>query len=270
LVALHDGTLHEAAIAAAPRPFDLTGRVALVTGSSRGIGNAIAGALARAGAHVVLHGRDAAVLRDAEDTLLSQGLSVSTARFDITDEAATSEGIATVAAEHRRFDILVNNAGVTARAALLDADTDGWRKVIEADLTACFVAAREAGRLMAAAGWGRIINIASVAGLLAAPGRVSYIAAKHGLIGLTRSLALELGPKGVTSNAIAPGFVATELNADMRENASLDQWVKGRNPLGRWGAPADVAGAVVYLASPAAGFVNGAVLAIDGGMSAVV
>jgi gluconate 5-dehydrogenase len=171
---------------------------------------------------------------------------------------------------HGQLDILVNNAGISSRSPVAHLGTDEWRRVLDVDLTACFCLAREAGKRMAAARWGRIINIASVAGLIAAPGRASYVAAKHGLIGLTRSLALELGPQGVTANAVAPGFVATELNADMRRDAALDQWVKSRNPIGRWGTPEEIAGAVVYLASPAASFVNGAVLVADGGMSAVV
>src|SRR5262249_43071293 len=157
------------------------------------IGRAVAEALCRAGALTVLHGRDEGVLSQTAEAFRAAGLKVSTVAADVTDEAATKAALEGIVARHGRLDILVNNAGVTSRAPVLQQDTEGWRGVIEGDLTACFVLAREAGRGMAAAGWGRIINIASVAGLIAAPGRVSYIAAKHGLIGLTRSLALELG-----------------------------------------------------------------------------
>lgn len=250
-------------------PFSLSGRVALVTGSSRGIGRAIALALARAGARVILHGRDPAALEAAVGDLRARGHEASGVCADVADEEAMVDALKRVVDRNRRLDILVNNAGISSRTALADMPTGEWRRVIDCDLTSCFFVAREAGRAMSAGGWGRIINIASVAGLIAAHGRAGYVAAKHGLIGLTRSLALELGGSGVTANAIAPGFVATEMNADMRRDAALDQWVRGRNPLQRWGRPEDVAGAAVYLASPAAEFVNGAVLVVDGGMSAV-
>jgi gluconate 5-dehydrogenase len=263
---------HQAATVAAHRsnPFSLHGRVALVTGSRRGIGLAIAEALMLAGAHVVLHGRDDESLATAARKFTADGLAASHVAADVTDEAAMAAALEQIVVRHGQLDILVNNAGISSRSPVAHLGTDEWRRVLDVDLTACFCLAREAGKRMAAARWGRIINIASVAGLIAAPGRASYVAAKHGLIGLTRSLALELGPQGVTANAVAPGFVATELNADMRRDAALDQWVKSRNPIGRWGTPEEIAGAVVYLASPAASFVNGAVLVADGGMSAVV
>ena len=259
-----------AATGAGANPFSLAGRVALVTGSSRGIGRCVAEALMNAGAHVVLHGRDDRGLAAAVQQFNSTGLAASHVTADVTDETAMSTALEQIVTRLGRLDILVNNAGISSRAPLMSAATDEWRRVIEVDLNACFVLAREAARPMAAAGWGRIINIASVAGLIAAPGRASYVAAKHGLIGLTRSLARELGAQGITANAGAPGFIATELNADMRKDAAIDQWVKSRNPIGRWGTPEDIAGAIVYLASPAASFVNGAVLVADGGMSAVV
>jgi gluconate 5-dehydrogenase len=251
-------------------PFALTGKVALVTGSSRGIGLAIAEGLMNAGAHVVLHGRDGKGLAEAVDRFASAGLAASHVAADVTDEAAMSAAIELVVARHGRIDILVNNAGISSRSPLAQTSTDEWRRVLDVDLTACFFIAREAGRQMARTGWGRIINIASVAGLIAAPGRASYVAAKHGIIGLTRSLALEFGAQGITANAVAPGFIATELNADMRRDVAIDQWVRSRNPIGRWGRPEEIAGAAVYLSSPLASFVNGAVLVADGGMSAVV
>lgn len=259
-----------AVMEARANPFSLAGRVALVTGSSRGIGRSIAEALMNAGADVVLHGRDDRGLAVAVEQFSSQGLAASHVTADVTDEAAMSTALEQIVTRKGRLDILVNNAGISSRSPLSSAGTDEWKRVIDVDLNACFVLAREAARPMAAAGWGRIINITSVAGLIAAPGRASYVAAKHGLIGLTRSLALELGSQGITANAVAPGFIATDLNADMRQDVALDQWVKSRNPIGRWGTPADVAGAIVYLASPAASFVNGAVIVADGGMSAVI
>jgi gluconate 5-dehydrogenase len=251
-------------------PFALTGRVALVTGSSRGIGLSIAQGLMDAGAHVVLHGRNGNGLAAAVERFTSDGYSASHVAADVTDEAAMTAAIELIVARHGRIDILVNNAGISARSPLAQMGTDEWRRVLDVDLTSCFVIAREAGRQMARAGFGRIINIASVAGLIAAPGRASYVAAKHGIIGLTRSLALEFGAQGITANAVAPGFIATELNADMRRDAAIDQWVKSRNPIGRWGKPEEIAGAIIYLSSPLASFVNGSVLVADGGMSAVV
>ena len=240
--------------------FSLAGRVALVTGASRGLGWVFAEALAAAGAHVVLNSRHAADLEAREAELLGRGLAASRATFDVADEAATAAALETLLAEHGRLDVLVNNAGVIRRAELADYDSATWQHVIEVNLSACFRLAREAARPMTAAGHGRIINIASVMGLIGRPSIPAYVASKHGLIGLTRSLAAELGPRGVTTEMAQPLMADEEFN----------EMVCSRTPLGRWGDPGELAGAVIFLASGAGSYVNGAAITVDGGMTAVL
>ncbi len=250
--------------------FSLAGRVALVTGASRGLGWVFAEALAAAGAHVVLNSRHAADLEAREAELLGRGLAASRATFDVADEAATAAALETLLAEHGRLDVLVNNAGVIRRAELADYDSATWQHVIEVNLSACFHLAREAARPMTAAGHGRIINIASVMGLIGRPSIPAYVASKHGLIGLTRSLAAELGPRGVTVNAICPGYFATEMAQPLMADEEFNEMVCSRTPLGRWGDPGELAGAVIFLASGAGSYVNGAAITVDGGMTAVL
>lgn len=252
------------------RPFSLDGMVALVTGSSRGIGHAIAGALADAGATVVIHGRNLADLERIADRFKELGRKAVAVAADVADEEAVNDALKQVLDQQGRLDVLVNNAGLAQPAPLLDTSSSIWRDTMRCNVDACFYLAREAGRSMVAQGFGRIINIASIAGLMAARDRSAYVASKHAVVGLTRALAVELGGEGVTSNAIAPGFIATDMNARLRQDQNTDAWVKSRNALGRWGRVEEVAFAAVYLASPEAAFVNGAVLCVDGGMSAAV
>jgi gluconate 5-dehydrogenase len=255
-------------MAAAFDLFSLAGRVALVTGASRGLGRAMAEAMARAGALVVLNGRDAAALQAAAAALTGAGLRAETARFDVTDEAAATAAIRDVVARHGRLDVFVGNAGIQHRRPLLEFATADWLRVIETNLTAQFVLAREAARPMVARGAGRIIFTGSIAGpRVARPTVSAYAAAKGGLDALTRALAVELGPKGITCNAIAPGFFATEMNAPLVADAAFTAWIAGRTPLGRWGELAEIGGAAVFLASDAASYVNGHTLYVDGGMT---
>jgi gluconate 5-dehydrogenase len=250
--------------------FSLAGRVALVTGASRGLGWAFAEALAGAGAHVVLNARHAEALEEGATKLSDRGLAASVASFDVRDEAATATAVESLLADHGRLDVLINNAGVIKRADLADYDSGTWQHVIDVNLTACFRLAREAARPMAAAGWGRIVNIASVMGLIGRPSIPAYVASKHGLIGMTRSLAAELGPRGVTVNAICPGYFATEMAQPLMQDEEFNEMVCSRTPIGRWGDPGELAGAVIFLASGAGSYVNGAALAVDGGMTAVL
>ena len=247
--------------------FSLTGRVALVTGSSRGLGQSLAEALAKSGAHVVLNGRDEAALAAVEKSLSESGLSVSTCPFDVTDEATSIEAVAAIAEEHGRLDILVNNAGLARRGALEEYPTEDWRYVMDVNLNSCFYLAREAAKPMLKAGYGRIIGIASIASFIARPSIAPYIASKHGLAGLTKALAVEFGERGVTANAIAPGYFATELTKHLAADPEFDSWLKGRTPMRRWGKPEELGGAVVYLASPAAGFVTGQNICVNGGLT---
>ena len=248
--------------------FSLDGRVALVTGSSRGLGETLAEALAQAGAHVVLNGRDEEALAANEKRFGDAGWSVSTSAFDVTDEQASIAAVAAIAKEHGRLDILVNNAGLARRAPIEEYPTEDWRYVMDVNLNSCFYLSREAAKPMLNAGYGRIISTASIATFIARPIIGPYVASKHGLAGLTKVLAVELGARGVTANAIAPGYFETEMTKHLAADPEFDNWLKGRTPMNRWGQPEELGGAVVFLASPASSYVNGHVLVIDGGMTA--
>jgi gluconate 5-dehydrogenase len=245
--------------------FTLTGKIILVTGAGRGLGFEIAKALAGAGGHVVLNGRDAARLDAAAARIETAGGLVETAPFDITDSETLQAAFTAIAAKHGRLDVLVNNVGARNRKPLLDFAETEIRGLIETDLLAGLFLAREAARLMLPRESGRLIAVTSIAGELGRANDAVYTAAKAGLTGLVRALAAEFGPHGITSNAIAPGFFATETNAAMLADPNVSAYFKKRTPMGRWGRPEEIAGAAVFLASEAASYVNGHVLTVDGG-----
>lgn len=253
-----------------PVNFSLAGQVALVTGAGRGIGNAIARGFAEAGATVVVNDISPAAAEAARDALLAAGFKAEAAPFDVTDHAAGAAAVDAIAARHGRLDILMNNAGILIRKPVETHDLADWDKVIAVNLTSLYALAREATRHMRKAGYGRIINTASLMGISSRPGVVSYVAAKHGVVGITRALAAELGAYGITVNAIGPGYVETEINKATMADGHFHQLVVDRTPLGRWAAPEELAGPAVFLASPAAAFVTGHVLMVDGGMSATL
>lgn len=247
--------------------FSLSGRVALVTGASRGLGWAMAAALAEAGAALILCGRNEASLDERVQRLRTSGARAGAAVFDVAAHGAARAVVEAAVTEHGRLDILVNNAGTIQREPLENVTDEDWDRVISTNLSACFSLAREASRPMTAQGWGRIINTTSIMGPRARATIPAYVAAKGGLAALTRALAVELGPKGVTCNAIAPGFFSTEMTEPLATNPEFDAIVRARTPLGRWGKPEELAGAAVFLASDAGSYVNGHVLVVDGGMS---
>ena len=247
--------------------FDLSGRVAVVTGAYRGLGFSIARGLAHAGATVILNGRKPDELAKAAKVLADAGFKADIAVFDITDRAAIATAVNAVIAKHGAIDILVNNAGIQRRGPLVDFPQKEWDEIIATNLTAPFVMSQAVLPGMIAKKRGKIIHVASLMSELARPTVVPYTAAKGGVRQLTRGMAVELAPMGIQVNAIAPGYFATEMNRALIDNAEFDAWVKKRTPAGRWGQPDEIAGLAVFLASPAANYMTGQMLVMDGGMS---
>jgi gluconate 5-dehydrogenase len=250
--------------------FDLSGRTALVTGSSRGLGRAMAEGLARAGAAIVVNGTDPARVAQAVEEMRVQGFDAHGAAFDVTDEPAITAAFADFDARGVAIDILVNNAGIQFRKPMVELDTADWRRVIETNLTSAFVIGREAAKRMIARGRGKIINIGSLTSELARATVAPYTVSKGGIKMLTRAMAAEWAAHGIQANAIGPGYMLTDMNQALIDNPQFDAWVKGRTPARRWGRPDELIGTAIYLASPASDYVNGQIIYVDGGMLAVL
>ena len=250
--------------------FDLTGKTALVTGSSRGLGRAFATGLAQAGARVVLNGVNAARLAEAAAEMRAEGHDVLTAAFDVTDEAAVVAAFAALDAEGIEVHILLNNAGIQFRKPLLELATADWQRVIDTNLTSAFLVGREAAKRMVPRGEGKIINIGSLMSELARATVAPYTVAKGGIKMLTKAMAAEWAEHGIQANAIGPGYMMTDMNEALIANQDFDAWVKGRTPARRWGRPEELAGAAIFLASAASDYINGQIIYADGGMISVL
>jgi gluconate 5-dehydrogenase len=251
--------------------FNLSGRTALVTGSARGIGLAIAEGLAQAGARVVLNGRQPEALQAAVDRLQAAGHDALGAAFDVADEAAVQKTFADFDAQGLEVDILVNNAGIQHRAPMLDLQLKDWQRVIDTNLTAAFLVGREAARRMIARGrGGKIINIGSLTSQAARATVAPYTVAKAGIKLLSRSMAAEWAQHNIQANSIGPGYILTDMNEALIANPQFDSWVKNSNPAQRWGKPEELAGTAVFLASAASNYVNGQIIYVDGGWLSVL
>jgi len=244
--------------------FDLSGKVALVTGASRGIGCSIAKILAENGAHVVCISRNVSDVQSVADEITAAGGSATAVACDISDSDNVTKLIKETVVTHNHLDILVNNAGVTRDNLLMRMSEDDWNTVLNINLKAAFIAIKAAARAMIKQRKGRIINISSIVGLMGNAGQVNYAASKAGLIGLTKSTARELAPRGITANCIAPGYIATDMTNELGNE--VQQSLNEKIPLGRIGQVEDIAYAVTFLASDEAEYITGQTLTIDGGM----
>ena len=248
--------------------FRLDGRVALVTGSSAGIGFALARALGQAGATVVLNGRDAGKLATAAATLQAEGLAVHVQPFDVCDSVGVEAGVAAVEQQVGPIDILFNNAGTTQRAPFHEFPQEAWQRILRTNVDSMIIVGQAVSRRMVQRRRGRIVNIASVQSELGRPGIAPYAASKGAVKMLTKGMAIDLGPLGITVNGLGPGYFKTELTAALVADETFSQWLVNRTPSRRWGDVEDLGGAAVFLASDASAFVNGHILYVDGGITA--
>jgi gluconate 5-dehydrogenase len=251
-------------------PFDLTGRTALVTGSSRGLGYAMAKALAAAGASIVLNARDSVALGGAAKDLAATGASVKAVAFDVTSRDSITEAITYIEDEIAPIDILINNAGMQFRSSLEAFPPEKFDQVIATNLTSVFNVSQPVARHMISRGHGKIINVCSLLAELSRFSIAPYAATKAAVANLTRGMAVDWARHGLNVNGIAPGYFATEMNDALLKDEKFTAWLEGRTPMGRWGQPEELGGAAVFLASDAARFVNGHILYVDGAFTATV
>jgi len=247
--------------------FDLSGRLALITGSSRGIGRAIAEGYIEAGARVIINGRDAAAVAA---TVKALGANAIAAPFDVTSRAAVEAAIGKIESDVGPIDILVNNAGMTKRMAFTDFPEEDWRQILATNLDSVFFVTQSVARRMVPRSRGKIVNICSVMSELGRASIAPYTASKGAVKMLTKTMCAEWARHGITANGISPGYFGTELNTALMNDEKFSAWVCARTPAGRWGKVEELQGAAIFLASDASSFVNGHILFVDGGMTAVV
>ncbi len=254
-----------------PSLFDLSGRTALITGSSRGIGFAFAQGLAEAGAKVIVNSRQAAVVEEAVKKLQAQGLDAVGAAFDVADEASVEAAFAGFDQQGLAIDILINNAGIQHRQPMVELALADWQRVMDTNLTAAFLVGRATARRMIARGQGgKIINIGSLTSEAARATVAPYAVAKGGIKLLSKAMAAEWAQFNIQANSIGPGYILTDMNEALVNNLSFDAWVKSSNPAQRWGRPEELVGTAIYLASAASNYVNGQIIYVDGGWLSVL
>ena len=250
--------------------FQLSNKVALITGSSAGIGFALARALGEAGAHVVINGRNAQKVASATQTLKSEGLNVSESVFDVTDAKSVAEAVNHIEAQVGAIDILVNNAGMQIRNPLHQYEDQDWHTLMRTNLDSVYYVGKTVAQKMIPRGQGKIINICSVQSELGRPGIAPYTASKGAVKMLTKGMAIDWGQFGINVNGLGPGYFKTELNQKLVDDPQFSSWLVGRTPSRRWGDVEDLGGAAVVLASDASRFVNGHILYVDGGVTATL
>jgi gluconate 5-dehydrogenase len=250
--------------------FNLSGTRALVTGSSQGIGLALAEGLARAGARIVLNGRDPAKLKAAQVSIAAKGIESSAAAFDVTNEPDVIAAIERIEREEGPIDILINNAGMQFRTALESYPLEKWRELMRVNVESAFIAGKAVATGMIARKRGKIINVCSVQSELARPSIAPYTATKGAVKMLTKGMCADWAKHGIQVNAIGPGYFKTPLNQALADNPEFSSWLEKRTPAGRWGEVSELIGAAVFLASPASSFVNGHILYVDGGITSVL
>lgn len=250
--------------------FDLTGKVALVTGSSRGLGYAIAEGLAKAGATIILNGRNAETLEQARQTFADNGYTVHTSSFNVTNKEEIQAQVKHIAETIGTIDILVNNAGIQHREPLEDYDEAAWRRVLDVNVTGVFLMSQAVAPAMIAQQSGKIINIGSLMSAVSRRSIAAYTASKGAVKQLTMQMATEWAEHNIQTNAIGPGYFKTEMTSALYNDPQFDGWIKERTPAGRWGTPDELVGISVFLASQASSYVNGQIFYIDGGMLATI